>query len=77
MRETGCAAALPSAATTAQRLIWTSCGLPAVAEHVYACVHGHVVRKPVCAGHLPGPGMVGCRQCFDAGHECEMRFGDA
>ena len=75
---TPCAAALPSAATTAQSgLIWTTCGMPAIAIHVYACIHEHVVRKATCAKHAPEPGAVGCRQCFDLGHECELRYQDA
>ena len=52
---------------------WAECGEPSVAIHEYRCEHGHVVRKPTCSEHLPQPGAVGCRQCFDQGHECEMQ----
>ena len=51
--------------------------MPATAVYVYACIHEHVVRKPTCAAHAPEPGVVGCRQCFDLGHECGMEYQDA
>ena len=52
---------------------WAECGEPSAAVHEYRCEHGHVVRKPACAAHEPEPGAVGCRQCYDQGHECGMR----
>ena len=59
---------------------WAECGEPSVAVHEYRCAcsrpecqPGHTVRKETCADHRPRPGMVGCRQCYDAGHECGMR----
>lgn len=51
---------------------WEECGMPATATHTYACVHEHIVTKGTCDQHEPQPGMVGCRQCWDNGHECEM-----
>ena len=56
---------------------WAGCGEPSVAAHEYRCEHGHVVRKPSCAEHAPEPGSVGCRQCYDQGHECEMQISRA
>jgi len=38
----------------------------------YACVHEHVRQRGTCAEHRPVSGEVGCRACFDAGHECPM-----
>jgi hypothetical protein len=48
------------------------CDRPATALHRYACEHEHVVDRATCDEHAPEPGAVGCRQCFDAGHECDM-----
>lgn len=79
MAELRCEAAVPSAGGfdigngDAYGVRWEQCGQPAAAVHRYACVHEHVVEKVTCAGHAPQPGIVGCRQCFDAGHECELR----
>lgn len=53
---------------------WAECGEPSVAVYEYRCEHGHAVRKPACAEHEPEPGAVGCRQCYDQGHECEMQI---
>jgi hypothetical protein len=51
---------------------WAECGEPAAAVHVYRCGHGHEKRRPTCAEHAPQPGQVGCRDCYDQGHECGM-----
>ncbi len=53
---------------------WRECGEPAIARYRYACMHEHVVDRATCARHAPEPGIVGCRSCFDLGHECEMTF---
>jgi hypothetical protein len=52
---------------------WAECGQPSAAVHVYRCEHGHEVRKETCPEHEPKPGTVGCRQCYDQGHECGMQ----
>ena len=52
--------------------VWAECGEPAAAVHVYRCGHGHEKRRATCAEHAPQPGQVGCRECYDQGHECEM-----
>ena len=62
-----CAAALPAPGGN-----WLECGYPSVSTWLYACVHEHVVIKATCAEHEPAPGVVGCRRCWDAGHECGM-----
>lgn len=62
-----CTAALPLASGG-----WQECGQPTVSTYAYACQHKHVVIKSTCAEHKPVPGTVGCRQCWDAGHECAM-----
>ena len=54
---------------------WAECGEPAVAVHAYRCGHGHEKRRPTCPAHAPQPGQVGCRECYDQGHECEMTAG--
>ena len=51
---------------------WAECGEPAVAVHVYRCEHAHQKRRATCPAHAPEPGQVGCRECFDQGHECPM-----
>lgn len=52
---------------------WRSiCALPATAVHRYGCQHGHIVERPTCDEHARKPGIVGCRACFDTGHECPM-----
>lgn len=54
---------------------WSECGKPAVAVHVYRCGCGHEKRRASCTGHAADVelgGQVGCRACYDAGHECEM-----
>lgn len=52
---------------------WAECGEPSVAIHEYRCEHGHAVRRATCTVHAPRPGIVGCRECFDQGHECGMQ----
>lgn len=54
-------------------VVWQQCDSRATAMHRYACVHEHVRTRVTCDEHAPQPGIVGCRRCFDAGHECEMR----
>lgn len=49
------------------------CPNPATRVHRYACAHEHVRVRATCDEHAPQPGVVGCRACWDAGHECEMR----
>jgi len=52
---------------------WSECGEPATAVHVYRCgCCGAEKRRATCAQHAPEPGEVGCRDCYDAGHECGM-----
>jgi len=51
---------------------WRECGMPAVAVGEYRCACGHEKRRANCGEHEPEPGAVGCRQCWDEGHECEM-----
>jgi hypothetical protein len=53
---------------------WFHCGARASAVYVYACVHEHVTRRATCAEHEPVPGEIGCRQCFDLGHDCPVDF---
>jgi len=53
---------------------WVICGKPAIQLHRYGCVHEHVVERWTCREHSPEPDMVGCRACWDAGHECPMAF---
>ena len=54
---------------------WAECGAPVVAVRDYTCIHEHVRRRGNCLIHEPVPGAVGCRECFDLGHECEMTAG--
>ena len=75
-----CMAAVPTGRSYTARLddifpgpiAWAECGEPAVAVHVYRCGHGHEKRRATCPAHAPEPGQVGCRDCYDAGHECAM-----
>lgn len=53
---------------------WEECGAPAVDTYSYCCVHEHVVTKATCAEHAPAADLVGCRQCWEAGHDCPMAF---
>jgi len=53
---------------------WEECGRPATAVYEYACEHGHVRQRPTCDEHAPEPGAVGCRACWDDGHECPMTY---
>lgn len=69
-----CAAALPRAGTDDRKITWIECGEPATGVYVYACVHEHVTERATCDAHAPEPGAVGCRRCFEAGHECPMDF---
>jgi hypothetical protein len=71
MPGTGCDAGVPGLAD------WMVCGEPAVAVRAYTCPHGHVKVKANCAAHEPEPGRVGCRECYEDGHECPMTWGDA
>jgi hypothetical protein len=48
---------------------WRECGQPAIAVYDWTCPREHSVRKGVCAAHEPVPGLVGCRQCFNDGHD--------
>lgn len=66
-----CEAALPAhpMSTAAWRVI---CDQPATAVHRYACEHEHVRERATCDEHAPQPGIVGCRACREAGHECPM-----
>lgn len=66
-----CQAAIPASGHARG---WDECGAPAVATYSYACVHGHIVTRDTCAEHEPVEGDVGCRQCWDAGHDCPMAF---
>jgi hypothetical protein len=52
---------------------WVECGQPATETHVYRCEHGHERTGETCPEHAPKPGQVGCRACYDEGHECEMQ----
>ena len=72
----GCEAVLPVPGGSGLGLgLGRECGAPAVSIHAYACVHEHIRIKASCAEHQPEPGAVGCRSCFEAGHECEMTAG--
>jgi len=51
---------------------WLVCGERAIAVRRYACVHEHVHDRPTCGEHQPQLGIVGCKECWDAGHECGM-----
>jgi hypothetical protein len=53
---------------------WTVCDEPGTDIYQYACQHEHVVTKVTCEQHKPISGEVGCKQCADLGHECEMTF---
>lgn len=54
--------------------LWVGiCGKPATAVFKYMCVHEHWKVRSTCDEHRPEPGAVGCRECWDAGHECELR----
>jgi hypothetical protein len=55
-------------------LTWIACLKPATERHRYGCVHEHIVERSNCVDHQPEPGAVGCRQCFELGHECELRL---
>jgi len=69
-----CEAAVPVFAGPDDHLAgWIeACTRPATAVHRYACVHEHVRDRPTCDDHAPKPGIVGCRRCLEAGHECLM-----
>jgi hypothetical protein len=51
---------------------WVECGAPGVSLHRYGCIHEHVKEMWSCVLHEPEPGAVGCRDCFDAGHLCDL-----
>jgi hypothetical protein len=51
---------------------FAKCGAPGVAVYDYGCIHEHVKRRLNCALHEPVPGAVGCRDCWEQGHECAM-----
>lgn len=51
---------------------WEVCGAPAVAIFDYGCEHEHVKRRASCAAHEPAAGAVGCRDCWELGHDCPM-----
>ena len=71
MSDLRCAAAVPALIAGAG-FRWLACGEVATAVYRYACVHEHVVERATCPDHKPEPGAVGCRACFNAGHECPM-----
>lgn len=71
MSERICEAALPGVPDW-PGLEWIAiCDQSAVAVHRYACVHEHVVERATCADHTPD-NCVGCRRCWELGHECPM-----
>jgi hypothetical protein len=53
---------------------WQECGQRATAVHDYECTEGHTKRRATCAEHVPEPGAVGCRACWDAGTERPVTF---
>ena len=53
---------------------WAECGKPATQRYRYGCVHEHVSERWTCPDHAPVPDDVGCRRCFEAGHDCPMAF---
>lgn len=52
---------------------WPECGKPATAVYRYSCLCGHERQRSTCDEHEPEPGAVGCRACWEAGHECPMQ----
>lgn len=53
--------------------VWLAiCEAPPTAAWVAGCAHDHVVTRWLRDKHAVQPRTAGCRQCFDAGHECEM-----
>jgi len=50
------------------------CGAKTIMRYRHACVHEHVVDGFVCSLHVPVDGAVGCRQCWDEGHDCPMSY---
>jgi hypothetical protein len=48
------------------------CGERGTAVYDYECAHGHVKRRVNCEFHEPEPGMAGCIDCRNAGHECPL-----
>ena len=48
------------------------CGAPAVRLDRYACIHEHVKDRWTCTIHEPKPGLVGCQDCLQLGHECDL-----
>lgn len=68
---TRCQAAVPARLGTLPG--WLICDQPATANYTYRCAHGHLVNRSNCPGHEPGPGLVGCKKCWDElGHNCDM-----
>lgn len=57
-------------------VLFAPCGEPAVVlgDYSCSCPLAHARRRWSCARHEPVPGTVGCRQCWDAGHECPMTW---
>ena len=55
---------------------WRECGAGATAVYEYRCDAPvpHVKRRETCPDHEPEPGVVGCRECWDAGTERPMTF---
>lgn len=54
-------------------LEWVAfCENPATAAWTAGCVHEHITTKFLCDEHAVVPDAVGCKACFEAGHECEM-----
>jgi|SRR5215469_3993876 len=64
-----CEAALPFPFMQSWRLI---CHNEATETWDYGCVHEHVKRRHTCPEHRPEPNAVGCRECFELGHECPL-----
>lgn len=52
---------------------WRVCGVTDDLEFWrYGCRHEHISERWACPQHRPELGKVGCRACFDLGHECPM-----
>ena len=67
-----CEAALPSFNAVFGQSWVPICSNPATETWDYGCVHEHVKRRRTCRLHRPAPDQVGCRECFEAGHECPL-----
>lgn len=57
-----------------ERGLWVQCMRRATAKYRYSCIHEHMADRQTCDEHKPEPDAVGCRNCFELGHDCPMTF---